>query len=130
MNAVKTTHRRGQILVGSVRFELTNSYAPGTNLTKLDHDPEPNTRHSLHSKKVTRSYFDCFSCSANLRPCSFFAKSRSSGFEIKSIAINARAVAAFIMTSCASSVAVIDAPSGLWRVTLPMFTYALRAGIA
>jgi hypothetical protein len=40
-------------MVGSVRFELTNSYAPGTNLTKLDHDPEPNTRPHLHSKKVT-----------------------------------------------------------------------------
>ena len=40
-------------MVGSVRFELTNSYAPGTNLTKLDHDPEPNTRHNSHSKKLT-----------------------------------------------------------------------------
>jgi hypothetical protein len=52
--------------VGSVRFELTNSYAPGTNLTKLDHDPNSNTRHGTHSKKVTnpkrgvkRGYF-CF----------------------------------------------------------------------
>jgi hypothetical protein len=42
-----------QRLVGSVRFELTNSYAPGTNLTKLDHDPESNTRHNTQSKKVT-----------------------------------------------------------------------------
>lgn len=44
-------------MVGSVRFELTNSYAPGTNLTKLDHDPEPNSRHNTHSKKVTKSVF-------------------------------------------------------------------------
>lgn len=36
-----------------MRFELTNSYAPGTNPTKLDHDPEPNTRHNSHSKKLT-----------------------------------------------------------------------------
>ncbi len=42
-------------MVGSVRFELTNSYAPGTNLTKLDHDPKSNTRHNSHSKKVTKT---------------------------------------------------------------------------
>ena len=36
-----------------MRFELTNSYAPGTNLTKLDHDPKSNTRHNTHSKKLT-----------------------------------------------------------------------------
>lgn len=27
-------------MVGPVRFELTNSHAPGANLTKLDHGPE------------------------------------------------------------------------------------------
>ncbi len=33
-----------------MRFELTNSYAPGMNLTKLDHDPNSNTRPYLHAR--------------------------------------------------------------------------------